>query len=304
MRRVLVSIAEFVILWLGPFSFGLADGLAGSSDWPTCLNAPSRACILDEALMRALLVGPAASRELGEVAELQAVAGNLELAQRIAQSMPPEQRARVIALGAIVRAQLGSGDAGGAEQTLMQAHRVADAMQDRLTRAEALLSIGQAEADAGMAAEVTRTLSDSVTQAEGVEIRAAPACLLMSAPEDRLDGLYRVAAEQLAKAGDIPGSIRVARLIFHKPHVRTEALQTIGEIAARDGRQSEAAAILRDAVEAARASQTPSQHWPSCPQMNFGPASPDFCVELLGKIAEAQGRIGAAEDAIARRRPR
>ena len=295
MRRVLVSITWFVILC----SSCLADGV-GDSDWASCLNAPNRACVLDEALWRALLVGPAAaSRELGEVAELQAAAGNLELARRIAQSIPPEQRARVIALAAIVRAQAGRGDAAGAEQTLIQAHRVADAMQDRLTRAEALLSIGQAEADAAMAAEATRALSDSVTQAEGVEIRAAPACMLMSAPEDRLDGVFRVAAEQLAKAGDIPGAIRAVRLIFYKPHLRTEALQRIGEIAAGDGRQSEAAAILRDAVEAARAAQTPSQHWPSCPQMTFGPDSPELYAELLGRIAEAQGRIGAAEDAIA-----
>src|SRR6266568_4085726 len=73
-------------------------------DWPTCLNAPNRACLLDEAQMRALLVGPAASREVGEIAELQATAGNLELAQRIAKSIPPEQRTRVIALGSIIRA--------------------------------------------------------------------------------------------------------------------------------------------------------------------------------------------------------
>jgi tetratricopeptide (TPR) repeat protein len=299
MRRILVSIFGFIVVSFGPPSFGLAGGLAGSSDWPTCLNAPSRACILDEALIRALLVGPAASRELGEIAELQVAMGNLELARRIEQSIPSDQRARVIALAAIVRAQVGSGNAGEAEQTLIQAHRLAGAMQDRLTRAEALLTIGQAEADAGRAAEATRTLSESVKQADGVEIRVGSTCLIMSAPEDRLDGLFRMIAEQLAKAGDIPGSIRVARSIVYKPQIRTEALRGIGEIAARDGRQSEAAAILRDAVEAAGASQSPPQHWPSCPGMKFGPASPDFYVDLLDQIAVTQGRIGVVEDATA-----
>jgi len=297
MRRILVSIIGFVVIWLGLCSFGLAGGPTGDSDWATCLNAPSRSCILDEALIRALLVGPAASRELGEIAELQASAGNLELARRIAQSIPPDQRARFTALAAVVRAQVNRGEAREAEQTLIQAHRLADAMPDRLTHAEALLTIGQAEADTGLAAEASSTLAESVKQADEVEIRAAPACLLSSAPEDRLDGLFRVASEQLAKAGDIPGSIRVARSIIYKPQIRTDALRAIGEIAAHDGRQSEAAAILRDAVEAAQASQTASQRWPSCPSMTFGPASPDFYVDLLDQIAVTQGRIGVVEDA-------
>src|SRR4051794_17625682 len=170
-------------------------------------------------------------------------------------------------------------------------------MQDRLTRAEALLTIGQAEADTGLAAAASSTLAESVKQADEVEIQAAPACLLLSAPEDRLDGLFRVASELWAKAGDIPGSIRVARSIIYKPHIRTDALRAIGEIAARDGRRSDGAAILQEAAEAARASQTPPQRWPSCPNMKFGPAGPD--AHLLGRIAEAQGRIGAAKDAAA-----
>jgi len=290
MRRALVSVSAAVVLWLGLWSCSLAGDLAGHSDWALCLKAPSRDCILDEALMRALLVGPAASQELGDIAGMQAAAGHLELAQRIAQSIPGEQRARVIALGAIVRAQLGRGEAGDAEQTLAQAHRVADAMQDRLTRAEALLSIGQVEADAGMAAAASRTFSDSVAQADAVEIRADSTCLLMTAPEDRLDSLYRVVAEYLAKAGDIGGSVRVARSIIYKPHLRSEALRVIGEIAAHDGRPGDAAAMLREAVDAARA--TPPQ-WPSCPKMNFG-VSPDYAVDLLDEIAQA--RIGAPDD--------
>src|SRR3954453_11777342 len=132
MRRILVSIIGCVVIWLGLCSFGVGSGLAGNSDWSSCLNAPSRACILDEALIRALLIGPAASRELGDIAELQAVAGNLELARRIAQSIPPDQRARFTALAAVVRAQVTRGEAREAEQTLIQAHRLADAMQDRL----------------------------------------------------------------------------------------------------------------------------------------------------------------------------
>jgi len=292
MRPTLIKIAGLIVLWLGLCSSSLAGDLAGQADWASCLDAPGRDCILDEALMRALLVGTAASQELGDIAGMQAAAGHLELAQRIARSIPGEQRARVIALAAIVRAYLGRGEVGDAEQTLTQAHRVADAIQDRLTRAEALLSIGQVEADAGMAAEASRTFSDSVAQADGVEIRAGSTCLLMTAPEDRLDGLYRVVAEHLAKAGDIGGSVRVARSIIYKPHLRSEALRVIGEIAAHDGKQSEAAAILRDAVDAARAT---SPQWPSCPNMNVA-FSPGYAVDLLGEIAQAQARIGAPED--------
>jgi hypothetical protein len=168
MRRTIEQGIAIVILALACCTNSVAQG--AEADWDKCLQAPTRACILDEALISALLVGPAASYQIGQVAEAQASAGNIETALRIAHSIPPGQKPRVTALRSIARAQASRGSVNEARQTFIEAHQLADALEDPLSRAELLQSIAQAEADAGMAAEPTGTCQASLEIAEALEM--------------------------------------------------------------------------------------------------------------------------------------
>ena len=80
MRPGIISGVSLLILALAACPATLAQCPAGNADWDRCVKAPTRACILDEALLRALSIGPAASRQLGEIAEAQASAGNIQTA--------------------------------------------------------------------------------------------------------------------------------------------------------------------------------------------------------------------------------
>src|SRR5712691_7060652 len=55
MRRA-ISGAAFVILALVCCRMSMAQGPVGNTSWDACLKAPTRSCILDEALMLALAV--------------------------------------------------------------------------------------------------------------------------------------------------------------------------------------------------------------------------------------------------------
>src|SRR5712691_2566194 len=84
MRRAISGVA-FVVLVLGCCP-SMAQGPAANTSWDTCLKAPTRACLLDEALVHALSAEPSPSRaiQLGNIAEAQAAAGNVQAAMRIA----------------------------------------------------------------------------------------------------------------------------------------------------------------------------------------------------------------------------
>jgi hypothetical protein len=81
MRRTIEQGIAGVILALAYCSNSLAQGT--DADWDRYLQAPTRACVLDEALIRALLAGPGAPYQLDQIAEAQASAGNFETALRI-----------------------------------------------------------------------------------------------------------------------------------------------------------------------------------------------------------------------------
>jgi hypothetical protein len=141
---------------------------AARIDWETCIVAPTRACVLDEALIAARSAEPfqGGAEQLGKIAEAQAASGNLQVALEIAHSIPfggegpilsGEERPRIAALVAIAGAQSRSGLASDARETLMQARRLAYALKDRLGRAEALQSIGEGESEVGMVTEAKAT---------------------------------------------------------------------------------------------------------------------------------------------------
>ena len=62
----------------------------------------------------------------------------------------------------------------------------------------------------------------------------------------------------------------------------------IAEMQTRSGAQIEAGLILKEALEAVHASQTPPESWPSCPRVRHGAATADLYVEMLSAVAIAQ----------------
>jgi tetratricopeptide (TPR) repeat protein len=294
MRRAVVSFA-FLAFAYCPMS--VAQGLAGDPNWDTCLKAPTRACLLDEALIGALSVKPVISSQLSAIAEAQASAGNIQTALRIAHSIASDQRSRVTALASIARAQASLGLANDANETFVEARQLAVSLGDQLNRAEGLLSVGQAETDAGMKAEAVSAFAESLRVAEGLEIRASSSCVVFPSPEGRLDGLLTVIAERQARSGNLSDSLRTARSIKYNSHIRAEALRTIAEIQVQSGKRSEAGAILQEALEAVRGSQTHPDPWPSCPAMHLQPPSADFYADMLCAISRAQATAGQIDDA-------
>jgi hypothetical protein len=127
----------------------MAQGPAANPSWETCLQAPTRACILDQALIDALSIALSADRAstLATVAEAQAAAGDFQAAFHTAQSIPYDQAPHVSALKSIAVAQVRLGMLDAARATLIEARQLANALVDQLNRAEMLQSIGLAEAE-------------------------------------------------------------------------------------------------------------------------------------------------------------
>jgi tetratricopeptide (TPR) repeat protein len=292
MRRTIEQGIAFVVLALAWCTNSVVQG--AEVDWDKCLQAPTRACILDEAMVRALMDGPVGSYQVGQVAEAQASAGNFETALRIAHSIPPGQKPRVTALRSIARAQASLGSVNKARQTFIEAHQLADAFESQLSHAELLLTIAQAETAAGMATEATGTFDASLKIAEAVEIHESPECVVFPEPESRLSALLKALAEQQARAGNVPDALRAARAIKYDESTRARALQIVAEIQVQRGLQNEAGTVLKEALDAARASQTPS-HWASCPRVLHTAA--EGSVDLLCSVAKAQAVAGLMQDA-------
>jgi tetratricopeptide (TPR) repeat protein len=215
---------------------------------------------------------------------------------RIAHEMPSDQTSAAL-LRSIARAQARLGLANEAKQTFIQAHQLADAIEDPLGRAELLQSIAQAEADAGTAIEATGTFEASLKIAEAVEIHQSSQCVVIPEPERRLAYLLEALAEQQARAGDISHALRAARAIRCDEPTRARALQTVAEIQVQRGLQAEAGVILKEALDAVHAPQAP--YWPSCPRVLRKAPDASFYVELLCAVAKAQAVAGLMQDAAA-----
>jgi tetratricopeptide (TPR) repeat protein len=207
------------------FSFcpaSMAQDAAANAGWDACRQAPTRNCILEEALtaMRSVKSSPQSALQLGKVAEAQAAAGNIQGALEIARSIPyyeapdQEQSPRVAALLAIADAQARRGREDEAKETLIEARRVANSLKDQLGRAEALQSISVAQAGRGMAAEAMETFRASLKLAEDVEIQARSRPCGHGPSPQRLDALLRRMTQQ---TGESRQHLRVApdRTIYH-----------------------------------------------------------------------------------------
>jgi hypothetical protein len=224
MRHIIISSVVFLVVGLVFCSMTLAQEPTPNTSWDACLKAPTRACILDEALVHALAIEPSEkdlngmfvrTTQLGKIAQAQAAAGNVQTALRIAQLIPSDQVSRVTALRSIATTQARLGMASEAKETFTQARQFADALADQLSRAEVLHSLAEGEAEAGMAAEATNAFEESLQLAETVaaipEVLASSPCMSSASAETRLDGLLKGLAEQQARAGSLSKALRAAR---------------------------------------------------------------------------------------------
>src|SRR5712671_5048822 len=305
MRREVSGII-LIVLALLFCPTGMAQGPLPDASWDACRKAPTRACILDEAILLALSVEPSLRRptQLGKLAELQAAIGNVPAALGIAQSIPPDQPSRVTALSSIGGAQARLGQTNEAKETFDQAHQIALALKDQLDSAEVLQTIAEAEAKAGLTTEAASTLQESLKLTETLDIRAS-SCAVYPLPEIRLGILLKTLAEQQAKAGNVSDALQAARLIkYHLPS-RARALQAIAEIQAQHGPRNEAGlilkeafSILKEALQAVHASQKPPER-PTCPSVHRAAPSGDLYMEMLSRVGIAQAKMGLAEDAAA-----
>ena len=185
-----------------------------------------------------------------------------------------------------------------ARETLIQARQLGDALIDLLNRAEVLQSIGLAEAESGMMAEAAETFQESLKLAESIDIVAGPTpCPLTSSVEGRLDTLLQRLAQQMAKAGNISGSLRAVRSIVYEPSVRAETLRAIAEIQAQSGQTDAAGQVLKEVLVWFQV--PPPERWPSCPDVRHLPPSGDLDAWRLSSIAKTQAKAGLTDEAAA-----
>jgi tetratricopeptide (TPR) repeat protein len=142
-------------------SHGVADAQDVGTPWETCLKAPVRACVLDEALALALPIGLPRDRArlLGSIMEAWAKGGDLDQALRVAKlDGDVNQALRVVklvpdgppitALLAIAEAQEKAGRRKDAGETIERALQLAYSLKELLAIAEAQAKAGRRK-DAG-----------------------------------------------------------------------------------------------------------------------------------------------------------
>jgi hypothetical protein len=102
-------------------SHGVADAQAAATTWDTCLKAPARACVLDEALDLALSINAKGQRAhlLGNITRAWAKGGDLYQASRVAILIPDGPSMSVLL--AIAEAQVKAGRRKDAGETIARA---------------------------------------------------------------------------------------------------------------------------------------------------------------------------------------
>jgi hypothetical protein len=184
MGRAIVGEAAFAVFaFLGCFA-AVAQNSDTASNWKACATAPTRACVLDQALALVLSYrtvtdqppaepttpGALIAVQLKSIAESYANAGDIEAALRVAASISEDHRSLVSALCVIASSQVKLGRPSDAKETLVRVRLVAAQIKDPLDRAEALQFIGKTEAEAGMATEGSSTFEQALTLAETIKM--------------------------------------------------------------------------------------------------------------------------------------
>jgi tetratricopeptide (TPR) repeat protein len=250
---------------VGRISLGGIGEAVGDAAWAVCVTAPTRPCVLDEALRLIRATEEAQSRsgradfeltsiagaqaktgriddalqlarsiknsEIGNlayeyIAEALAKAGKTSEALRIAHSITGGNRTAIL-LG-IVRRQAMAGRTSNALQ-LMQALE-----HDDYARAVALAGIAEAQARAGLADEAAATFKRSLALIPSISREFDRVDALSEIAEAQMNaGLTREAATSLTQA------LEVAQAITHTMQ-RGGALASIAKARARAGKMSDA----------------------------------------------------------------
>ena len=297
----------------GHISPALAEVPPSGPDWGTCVKAPTRSCVLGEALAAASAPENPSSGQLLRIAQAYVRAGNIDITFQIIPLIRGDGVARASALRSIASAEARSGRIDRARDLFAQALLLAESIESPLARAETTLSIAGDEEEAGFTAEAgslfaaTREIAQTIEIkpaatreiAEGIEIKPASgrSCFIMPSPEDRLDSVFGGLARHEAKVGDLKQALELARHIQYGPRARVAALQVIAEIMAGAGRSDDARNILDEARDIAGPTASWPDRHPSCPSMHFGSPDASYYVYSLCNVAKAQAKLGLADAA-------
>ena len=156
------------------------------------------------------------------------IRGSLGTAQRI-ESL--RARPSIWVLGYIVRAQLESGDAAGAAQSIAKAIRATSRIEED-ERADEFADIAEMQAEAGD----SRGAANSIAKAFQIVQRIAD--------QSKRDWPLSNIAEAQARTGDISGALATVRRLS-ADHNASWTLQTIAEEQARPGDTSGASATMQ-----------------------------------------------------------
>jgi hypothetical protein len=256
-----------------------AQGLSARS-WEDCLNAPDRACLLEEALDLLNLQDKTDRRQtlVAAIAQTWAQAGAVEKAAQLAAQVPERLLARVAVLREIAAAEARASNHGLAEAAFDQALRLANGWKDPLQRAQALHSIAQAQAAAGMKAAADATFDQALQAAATVRTgRIAP--------------LLEQFAMRQAEAGEIAKALQIARSIAGDPQTRVRTLLALADLQMRAG--SAAEETFDEALAAERNARSSPTELPGLREIGIAvTASGSGSVRLLCDIAKAQARAG------------
>jgi tetratricopeptide (TPR) repeat protein len=268
-----------------------AQGLSARS-WEDCLNAPDRACVLDEAIALLYLQDRGERRYavVASVAETWARAGEIDRATRLAVQVPDWLLGRIAMLREIAAAEARASHREEAEAGFDRALQLAYRWKDPMERAETLYAIVQAQEAVGMKADADITFDQALQAVTKVVIheKGQPP---FRGPIQGLAALLRQLAVHQAEAGEIAQALRVARYIAYNLETRARTLLAIGDLQMRAGVSPEATLDEALAAEGDARSGIP---WSNGIRVTM-PGNTD----LLCDIAKMQARAGLTAKAVA-----
>jgi tetratricopeptide (TPR) repeat protein len=277
-----------------------ASDLSGRS-WEDCLKAPDRDCVLNEAMNQVYLLDRTDRRAalVAAVSETLAKAGEIDQATQLSTQIPDRLLARIAVEREIAVAQARALHHKEAEAAFDRALQLAYVSKDALERAEALYSIADSQANAGMKSAADLTFDQALQAAATVRIVGQKGRVVMPTPETKLAELLQKLAMRYAKADDIAQALQIARSIPYDHNTRARTLLAIADLQMRAGAAPEA--TLDDALAAEHDARSEMVEWPSFRDSGLAvkAGSAFGNVGLLCEIAGAQARAGLAAKASA-----
>jgi tetratricopeptide (TPR) repeat protein len=228
-----------------------------------------------------------------------AKAGEIDKATQLRTQISDRLLARIAVEREMGAAQARASHRKEAEATLDRALQLAYGWKDALEHAEALYSIADSQANAGLKSAADLTFDQALQAAATVHIVGQNGQVVVPSPETKLAGLFRMLAMQYAKAGDIAQALQIARSIPYDHLTRARTLLAAADLQMRAGSTPEA--TLDDALAAEHDARSGMAEWPSFRDSGFGVKAGGRSgnVGLLCDVAKAQARAGLAAKASA-----